>query len=173
MQTKQQAFLIEEIWLLTFGGAFQHSGIYKSNTKERERTYFRNMLRGFIEQVILVTYEKEVDDIQHIENIKAICEYSANFEEVLKAPINIGISQKLLNLALKYYWCLGILPEPPHCPVDRIIQLKIYKQPLVNWTRLTCTDTYMQIVNDVRVLAKKENQSVAHWELVNFDRRVV
>ncbi|MEP2058018.1 MAG: hypothetical protein ABJJ05_09445 [Maribacter litoralis] len=173
MQTKQQAFLIEEIWMLTFGGAFQHSGIYKANTKERERTYFRNMLRGYIEHTVLDNYKKEVTDQQHIENIIAICEYTTNFEEVLKAPINIGISQKLLNLALKYYWCLGILPEPPHFPVDRIIQLKIYKQPLVNWTQLTCTDAYMQIVKDVRVLAKKDNQSVAHWELVNFDRRVV
>lgn len=173
MQAKQQAFLIEEIWLLTFGGAFQHSGIYKAKTKEKERTYFRTKLRGFIEHVILVKYEKLVSDQQHIENIKAICEYTANFNDVLKAPINIGISQKLLNLALKYYWCLGILPEPPHFPVDRIIQLIIYKQPLVNWTQLTCADTYMQIVNDVRVLAKKENQSLAHWELVNFDRRVL
>lgn len=173
IQKSKNDFLIEEIWLLTFGGAFQHSGIYKAKTKEKERTYFRTKLRGFIEHVILVTYENEVDDIQHLENIKSICEYTANFEEILKAPINIGISQKLLNLALKYYWCLGILPEPPHFPVDRIIQLKIYKQPLVNWTQLICTDIYMQIVNDVRVLAKKENQSVAHWELVNFDRRVL
>ncbi|RCW91303.1 hypothetical protein [Winogradskyella arenosi] len=46
MQKEQQAFLIEEIWLLTFGGAFQHTGIYKPNTKEKDRTYFRNKLRG-------------------------------------------------------------------------------------------------------------------------------
>lgn len=28
----KQDFLIEKIWMLTFGGAFQHSGIYKANT---------------------------------------------------------------------------------------------------------------------------------------------
>lgn len=169
---KKQEFLKDEIWLLTFGGAFQHSGIYKNKTKEKERTYFRNMLRGYIEQTILDSYKTAVtDDAIHIENIKAISNYTANFKEILKAPINIGISQKLLNLVLKYYWCLGILPEPPHCPVDRIIQQKIYKQPLVNWTQLDSIDTYLQIINDARDLAKKNGVSIAKWELENFNRR--
>lgn len=168
---KKQDFLIEEIWLLTFGGAFQHSGIYKANTKEKERTYFRNMLKGYIEQVIFKKYKQTVTDQEHLENILNISSYTASFKEVLKAPINIGISQKLLNLALKYYWCLEILPEPPHFPVDRIIQQKIYKQPKVNWTQLNNVDMYMQIINDARVLARQNNLSLAQWELENFVRR--
>ncbi|SFS84598.1 hypothetical protein SAMN04487906_1876 [Zhouia amylolytica] len=167
----KQNFLIEEIWLLTFGGAFQHSGIYKANTKEKERSYFRNMLKGYLEQIVLKKYKQPVSDEDHIENIIRISNYTASFKEVLKAPINIGISQKLLNLALKYYWCLGLLPEPPHFPVDRIIQQKIYKQPLVNWTQLNTIDMYMQIINDARVLAKQNNLSLAQWELENFLRR--
>lgn len=164
-------FLIEEIWLLTFGGAFQHSGIYKANTKEKERTYFRNILKGYIEQVVLKKYKQPVSDEDHLENIISISNYTASFKEVLKAPINIGISQKLLNLALKYYGCLGLLPEPPHFPVDRIIQQKIYKQPLVNWTQLDTKDIYLQIINDARTLAKQNNLSLAQWELENFIRR--
>jgi hypothetical protein len=172
MQTEQQAFLIEEIWLLTFGGAFQHTGIYKPNTKEKERAYFRNMLRGCVENTIITQYKTQVtDDIIHLQNIQDICKFTEVFTKVLKAPINIGVSQKLLNLALKYYWCLGIIPEPPHCPVDRIIQQRLYKQPLVNWTQLTCSDTYMQIMQDIRTKAKADMQSIAQWELVNFDRR--
>ena len=168
----KQDFLIEEIWMLTFGGAFQHSGIYKANTKEKERTYFRTMLRGYLEHTILENCKtKIIDDVTHLNNIKTICNYTSSFKEVLKAPINIGISQKLLNLVLKYYWCLDILPEPPHCPVDRIIQQKIYKQPLVNWTQLDNIDLYMQIINDIQVLAKKDNLSIAQWELENFNRR--
>ncbi|HIC30278.1 MAG TPA: hypothetical protein EYO76_00015 [Flavobacteriaceae bacterium] len=168
---KKQNFLIEEIWLLTFGGAFQHSGIYKANTKEKTRTYFRNKLKSFIEQIVLKKYNQSVSDEEHLENIISISNYTASFKEVLKAPINIGISQKLLNLALKYYWCLGLLPEPPHFPVDRIIQQKIYKQPLVNWTQLDTIDLYMQIINDARVLAKQHYLSLAQWELENFVRR--
>lgn len=167
----KQNFLIEEIWLLTFGGAFQHSGIYKANTKEKARTYFRNMLKGYIEQIVLKEYKQPVSDEEHIENIIGISNYTESFKEVLKAPINVGISQKLLNLALKYYWCLLLLPEPPHFPVDRIIQQKIYKQPLVNWTQLDTIDMYMQIINDARVLAKQNNLSLAQWELENFVRR--
>lgn len=168
---KKQNFLIEEIWLLTFGGAFQHSGIYKANTKEKERTYFRNMLQGYIQQTIIKKYNQSVLDQEHLENIVRISNYTASFKEVLKGPINIGISQKLLNLALKYYWCLNILPEPPHFPVDRIIQQKIYKQPIVNWTQLNDVDIYMQIINDARALAKQNNLSLAQWELENFNRR--
>ncbi len=165
---KKQNFLIEEIWLLTFGGAFQHSGIYQQNTSEKKRIYFRKMLRGYIEQIVLKKYKQPVSDEEHIENIIGISNYTASFKEVLKAPINIGISQKLLNLALKYYWCLDLLPEPPHCPVDRIIQEKIYKQPLVNWTQLDDINIYMQIINDARELTKKEKLSLAQWELENF-----
>jgi len=168
---KKQEFLIEEIWMLTFGGAFQHSGIYKANTKEKERTYFRNMLQGYIQQTILKKYKQSISDEGHLENIISISNYTASFKKVLKARINIGISQKLLNLVLKYYWCLNLLPEPPHFPVDRIIQQKIYKQPLVNWTQLNSVDTYMQIINDARILAKKQNLSLAQWELENFNRR--
>ncbi|EMQ95192.1 hypothetical protein D778_02713 [Xanthomarina gelatinilytica] len=167
----KQDFLIEEIWLLTFGGAFQHSGIYKANTKEKERTYFRNMLKGYIEQIILKKYKQPVSDEEHLKNILSVSNYTKSFNNILKAPINIGVSQKLLNLALKYYWCLGLLPEPPHCPVDRIIQQKLYKQPKVNWTQLDSVDMYMQIINDVKVLAKQNNLSLAQWELENFDRR--
>ncbi|MCL7752448.1 hypothetical protein [Polaribacter sp. Z022] len=168
---KKKAFLVEEIWLLTFGGAFQHSGIYKTNTKEKDRTNFRNMLQAYIEQTILKQYKQLVSDEEHIENIMNISSYTSSFKKILKAPINIGISQKLLNLVLKYYWCLEILPEPPHFPVDRIIQQKIYKQPLVNWTQLNDIDTYIQIINDARDLAKKQSLSLAQWELENFNRR--
>ncbi|WP_458625973.1 hypothetical protein [Winogradskyella sp. PC D3.3] len=174
MQTQQQAFLIEEIWLLTFGGAFQHAGIYKPKTKEKERTQFRTKLKGYIENIILSDYKTQVVNHKtHLENIQSICRFTESFSNILKAPINIGISQKLLNLALKYYWCLGVIPEPPHCPIDRLIQQKLYKQPLVNWTQLNCVETYMQIINDISVLAKKNKQSIAHWELVNFDRRLI
>ncbi|SDJ63273.1 hypothetical protein SAMN05216338_105731 [Bradyrhizobium sp. Rc2d] len=31
------------------------------------------------------------------------------------------VAQKVLNLLLKYYWCLARIPEPPYCPIDRII----------------------------------------------------
>jgi len=169
---KQQAFLIEEIWLLTFGGAFQHSGIYRPTTTEKQRTHFRAMLRGYIEHTVLVKYKSQIiDSATHLEAIQNICNYTKVFTDELKAPINIGISQKLLNLVLKYYWCLGLLPEPPHCPVDRIIQQKIYKQPKVNWTQLNSTDIYMQIINDIKDLAKRDDLSIAQWELENFDRR--
>jgi hypothetical protein len=46
-----------------------------------------------------------------------------------------GVAQKLLNLFLKYLWCLGTIAEPPHCPVDRIIIGKTcYKDK--NWTEI-------------------------------------
>jgi hypothetical protein len=49
------------------------------------------------------------------------------FGNICKGKINFGIAQKMLNLYLKYMWSLGNIQEPPHFPVDRIIQIKLIR----------------------------------------------
>lgn len=80
-----------------------------------------------------------------------------------------GVAQKLLNLALKYYWCLGYIPEPPHCPVDRIIIDKTQLKGKVNWTEIEDEHEYRQVIEAVRKIAGTE--SLARWELLNYGRR--
>ena len=168
---KQQEFLIEEIWILSFGGAFQRSGIY-SNATEAQRNTFRKKLRTYIEDNLLPQYKNSVSEEQHIANLLNIIKFSTNFKDILSnGKLNLGISQKLLNLVLKYLWCLGEIATPPHFPIDRIIQQKINNKPLVNWTGLAQIEEYLKIIRLAEVLAKKQNMSLAQWELENFSRR--
>jgi hypothetical protein len=167
----KQSFLHYEIWILSFGGAFQRSGVY-STTSETERTKFRKELRTYIEDTILPQYKNAVSEEQHIANLLNIVEYSTKFKNILNnGKLNLGISQKLLNLVLKYLWCLGEIKTPPHFPVDRIIQQKIKNKPLINWTGITQIEEYLKIIRLAEVLAKKEKMSLAQWELESFSRR--
>ena len=170
----KQTFLLNEIWVLSFGGAFQRSGIYLKDAKEKDRNIFRQGLRAFIEQKVLNEYKSNyVGEDFHISNIEKICEYSGQFLNVLKAPLPFGVSQKLLNLVLKYYWCLDLIHEPPHFPVDRIIQVKLYGENKHNWTEIQSKEKYLEIVNDARnfVKYKDEDQSISEWELKVFNNK--
>jgi len=162
-------FLKNEIWLLAFGGAFQRSNIYKPNTTELERKHFRIKLRGFIEDTILERYNKKVDESDLLEAISSISGFTQNFKDELKQPLKIGVSQKLLNLVLKYYWCLGWIAEPPHFPVDRIIQKELPLHKRMNWTTLDSIEDYMSIVAEARNQLQKD-ETPATWELRNFRR---
>ena len=172
MSNLKKEFLIKELWVLTFGAAFQRANVYKPKSIELECTYFKNMLKGYIENVILPQYKKEVSEERHIENIKAIISCSQDFASVLNGgQINFGISQKLLNLLLKYLWCLGEIDTPPHFPVDRIIQQKsIRNRPIISWTQIQDVETYLSIINQAREKAVAQNKSLAQWELENYSR---
>jgi len=76
-----------------------------------------------------------------------------------------------MNLALKYDWCIGAVPEPPHCPVDRIIISKTKYSGLVNWIRITSRHEYQAVIEEIKKLAAKAELSVPVWELKTFARR--
>jgi hypothetical protein len=182
-------FIQSEIWMLTFGAAFQRANIYKSNlTKEQiaQKGYFKTMTIGLIESVIVGQYiSGEVTDEQHIDNIKSISRYSTNFEEIFQnGGINFGIAQKILNLYLKYKWTLGEIQTPPHFPVDRIIQIKLNefikreglnKISLEAWTQFEDEAHYLKVINLGRELISKSSDfkgyKLAELELELFQRR--
>ena len=182
-------FIQSEIWMLTFGAAFQRANVYKSdltNEQIAQKGYFKTMTIGFIESVILGQYiSGEISDEEHIDNIKSISRYSSNFEEIFQnGGINFGVAQKILNLYLKYKWTLGEIQTPPHFPVDRIIQLKlneyvklegINKIPLEPWTQFEDEAHYLKVINLGRELISKSSDfkgyKLAELELKLFQRR--
>ena len=98
--------------------------------------------------------------------------------------MNFGISQKMLNLYLKYQWCLGNIKEPPHFPVDRIIQEKLNQVAKNNnlpkivieaWTLFENETKYLHIIRfaeQVKNTATSLKQfSLPELELHLFDRR--
>ena len=48
----KNTFVNNEIWILTFGGGFQRSYAYKSESTVDERTEFKNELRVFIRTLL-------------------------------------------------------------------------------------------------------------------------
>ena len=190
LKTKQHDFLNQEIWILTFGGAFQRAGIYKKDYPEKTRTAFRQTLRYEVEKLVKEKYNNQVFPDQHITNINALVKFSESTKiKGEPIPINFGVAQKLLNLYLKYLWCLDKIPEPPHFPVDRMIQEKLNKVvrhkdnkhlnilpiKVEPWTQFEDNEQYDKIIELAKQIRNNINKfkdmSLAQLELELFSRR--
>ena len=151
-------FLNKEIWILSFGGAFQRANVYKKNIDENLRKEFRKSIQIKIEEYVEKFYvHRSPNSNKHCNNLLEIKEWvDKNFSKILtKNEIKLGVIQKLLNLYLKYLWCLGKISKPPHCPIDRIIISKLNIKNPPNWTTLNDIRDYMNIV--------EKNNSKCKW----------
>ncbi len=184
---KQKKFLKNEIWMLSIGAAFQRSNIYSThpsitNTKKKE---LRHLLKNKADQLSKLYVDRKVDQTSHIRNIQQIADVVKNFK-VNGKPIemNFGIAQKLLNLYLKYQWCLGWMEMPPHFPVDRLIQIKLNKRakkikiPLRKveaWTQFENEQDYLSVIDFAKKVQEDDDElrelSLAEVELELFSRR--
>lgn len=166
----QRAFLLGEIFTLTLAGTAQRSGLYRDKTSEKDRKPFQESLRKLLEK-IAGDYAKGVSEDEHVKNIQRLAkQLSAEHADVLaEGGIRIGHAQKALNLYLKYRWCLGEIPEPPHCPLDAIVLGKVPGCETVRWTRMRTIGEYAAVVGKVRLAAA--GLSLALWELENYGNR--
>lgn len=169
----KEKFLINEFWTLTFSAAFQRANVYNKNIPDSDKSLFKTKTREYIENTLLSHYLKnEVSDELHIDNINKLSGFTEQFSSILQnGKLNFGVSQKMLNLYLKYLWCHNKIIEPPHFPVDRRIQENIGFRPVVSWTQFTDSIDYMRIINFVRK-NNSEFPSIAEFELKYFERRV-
>ena len=145
-----------------------------------KRKEFRWGIRNRIESIVHNKYETtEVSSGDHIKALLDLKEWIdskyyhllANQSHIIaKGEITLGVVQKLLNLYLKYQWCLSLvcMPPPPHCPFDRIV---ISKMNLCNppaWTQMNSVQEYEDLVNKASEEANKEGCTIAEWELNLF-----
>ena len=181
----KETFIHKEIWLLTTMGGFQRANLYdkKVKTDEEARKKFREALHKHIKNVALTQYTHKVTENTHIQNIKNISEFTAasEFSKLLNnGQLNFGVSQKLLNLYLKYLWCINTVKTPPHFPVDRIIQiklnekakeLKLDKRTVTSWTQMQNENEYTEVINFAKqVLEQSKLKTLAELELHLFER---
>jgi hypothetical protein len=75
-----------------------------------------------------------------------------------------GVSQKALNLFLKYLWCFRMINEPPHCPIDGQV-LKRIKWTGVPWPLMTKKD-YLAAIRQTKNVAGEIR--LCEWELSEF-----
>ena len=107
----QQLFILNEIFGMSWIASVQHNKVYKSNTRDVEKSEFQNYIEKYIEDKIISRYINTVSEKEHNNNITKIAKYAENrYSSILENDVyKIGTAQKLLNLLLKYYWCLGLI----------------------------------------------------------------
>ena len=175
MNADQERFLKDELFTRTLMATVQRADIYKAKSIERKkkstdqkREAFRSDLQKRLEQ-IAEGYKRKVLKGVHVKNIRKLARHLSNRHKDLlhDGRFRIGTAQKALNLYLKFLWCLGKIPEPPHCPFDsRIIaKLSAYKGP--SWTILYKVTDYKKLIK----AAEEEAQgtSLAVWELKTYN----
>jgi hypothetical protein len=169
----KETYLNNEIWTLTFGAAFQRANVYeKSATDDSKKQEFKQNTRAFIENKLIPIYKKgKVDETTHVKCITQLNDFTKAYQNILNVgKLNIGVSQKLLNLYLKYLWCLGRIDTPPHFPVDRRIQEILGFADIISWTKVTKVEDYMKIIDQSKKHLGK-HKSLAELELNVYERR--
>lgn len=167
-------FIIDELWILAWGASVQRANLYKkdiSSTPIKAKDFRENII-GFVRNKIVPQYIIGCNEEQHYKNIYLLITFAnkANPGILKKSGYKYGVAQKLLNLALKYYWCLGLVKEPPHCPVDRKVINKTTHKGKINWTEITKRSEYRKIIEDIKTIARKEGLSISKWEFTIFER---
>lgn len=174
MNESQRKFLKNEFFMLSWGAAVQHNGVWNKNTTDKEKGIFRKNIKIFLEDKLSKDYSKrKVTEDEHIAIIEDLqSESEKQGKDLLIGDcLNFGTCQKLLNMMCKYYWCVGFIEEPPHLPIDRINleNAEIKDNDMVNWTEIEEPDVYIKLINDIR--EKTSGQSLAQWEVDNWERR--
>lgn len=169
------SFLTGELEILSWNASVQRATVYKQGIKPHRAdvTAFRRAILAFITTELLPLYsDKVTKEALHYENIEKLIAHANHIGRgVLRGNrYKYGVAQKLLNLILKYQWCRGLVSQPPHCPVDRIIMHKAGIRG-INWTQITQRSEYVKVIEAIKEVAVKDGVSIAQWELRNYNRR--
>ena len=173
MDTKQD-YLVKELWILAWSASVQRANLYRKGIEpsSKETRRFRENLISYLSSQVIPKYSQDrINEEQHYKHIDDLVAHANGVGEKVLGELGYkyGVAQKLLNLALKYHWCLGAIPEPPHCPVDRIVIEKTNYKGKINWTEIEHRSQYQSVIEDIRLRAR--NQSISMWELSIFSRR--
>jgi len=144
--------------------ALQRSGTYASGNVDGAK--FRKALASEL-NTRHDFYAQAISDAEHCATISQIADsLSMDFKGILKAGrLRIGIVQKALNLYLKTAWSLDpSRPDPPHCPIDRIVLQMAGIDG--KWTELDSIETYQVWIERLRQRAADSGYpSLSVWEL--------
>lgn len=168
-------YILRELWISAWNASVQHSALYKEGAWKNQRDaidVFKTKVVDYVKDNLIPQYKEKISQKRHLQNIRNLIEYANKVDTGVlgKNGYKYGIAQKLLNLALKYYWCLGEIEEPPHCPVDKIIiDQTIYRGR--NWTQILSEKEYLEIISAIKTMSEQDECSISQWELNNYVRR--
>ncbi|MBI3663421.1 MAG: hypothetical protein HY234_10280 [Acidobacteria bacterium] len=166
LQNEKRRYLDNEVLTLTIQGAHSTRGV-PVYTDNRHSEPLKQFVRCRLPELGSKYRGGSVSDLKHIQNIEGLAnDLTAHFHAILHGQkFRIGISQKLLNLYLKYQWVLGWIPEPPHCLFDFVVIRKLKLPQRISWTEMDSREDYLILVNAVRKIAQHAGLSIASWEL--------
>jgi hypothetical protein len=164
MNSEQFNYLRSELFSLTLMGTVQRGKLYQEDSSEGERKAFRRALRLELER-LAEQYREVMPERRHFANIERLAKtLSDKHPKALSGKrFRIGSAQKALNLYLKYMWCMGHIPIPPHCPFDARVLSKVPGCHDVRWTQLDSISHYEDIVHCAKATA--HGIPLAKWEL--------
>jgi len=173
MNEKKIEFIKDELWMLTINAICRGTKLYENGASKERKREFKKELKRYVEKIVEKQYHTEVEEENHKKNIKSICKKAENdFGDILKnGKFMIGRGQKILNLYLKYLWCLEEITniaEPPHCPIDSKILDSIGSD--INWTELDNIKEYQGLIEKIRKKANDKSVSISQWELEKYSR---
>lgn len=165
-------FLRYEAGILTLNASLSTraggSPIYSEACREHKRGPIKDTLRRELRDLETAYSYGNISSTEHCDYIASLANrISQTYQDSLhQGRFRYGIAQKLVNLHLKYLWSIGIINEPPHCPLDGIVRDLVNLN--YNWTTSDSQEEYMEAVNGLRELAQPRSLSV--WELQVFRR---
>ncbi|HLW80955.1 MAG TPA: hypothetical protein VKS20_02830 [Candidatus Acidoferrales bacterium] len=169
------AFLEGEVMLLTLSGGLstrdRGSKVYREGLDDDRKNTIRKAIREKLASLV-AGYTTPCPEKAHVQNIQKFADdLTHDFgQDLHNGRFRIGVSQKLLNLYLKYQWLLEWIPEPCHCPFDSIIIKQLSLPNRINWTALDKVEAYWALVEAARKLSAAAGLSIAEWELAHFER---
>ena len=156
------AFIEKTILRNTIRAAFQRGNVYADNIIPRNKNILKDDIKTQLRN-LSISYYNNVTEQQHIQNILFLSQnITENHNDILKENrFRIGTAQKLLNVYIKFLWCLGEINEPIHCPIDGIVLRQIDDHQ--NWTEIDSIDDYREIISRLRAIIPN-NETIAQWE---------
>lgn len=146
----------------TIHAAFQRGKVYVEGVTTNDKAVVSNSIKQKLEE-LSASYANNVTEQQHIENIINLSQtISQNQGDKLRnQSLRIGTAQKLLNVYIKFLWCLNEANEPIHCPIDGIVLREINDNH--NWTELDSIEDYCNIISRIRAIIPN-GETIARWE---------
>ena len=163
-----QSRTIEEALSKSISASVQHNRLY-NNVLHNERVPIRDFWSKSLielsnryaeENWLELEYESEIIELKRLMNDE--------FGELI--DFRISHSQKSLSVFFKHLWCLGEIPIPPQCPVDRIILTRANAPHNErSWGFINNIETHRERYDIIRQAAVADGfDNVSIWELENF-----
>lgn len=173
IQSDKNSFLAYELGLLSLKAALSTRAkdwpIYSASRKGHQRNDVKTAVRKELDSLATPYANGPVSEDDHVALISVLADrLSCQHESSLyKGRFRYGVAQKLVNIHLKYFWAAGVIPEPPHCPIDGIIRDRAGLN--YDWTVSDSVAEYEAAIAALRPHAQA--RTLTTWELQEFRRR--